>query len=146
MKEKRYLFFGMIVLLLAVLFVPIPRIRSISGEAKMLKDDKERAYAGTVKLSVEIHEWKSLLTTYRRTFSFVADDEQLSEFRTAYYDDIDDCVWIHQPYYDAGKNGFSNCTLGYRKDLSRAELRWNGHIYIISEETDVTYPESEFLG
>jgi len=68
---------------------------------------------------------KSLAINYRKTFSFVLDNEILSDFITSSYDETEDSLCsISQMYYDEGNNQARGCGLLYDKDLSYAAIYW----------------------
>ncbi len=129
-----------LLLIAIVLFFPIRKTSSISGDGVVLTTDKEKI--GDCTLSIEIQEVRSLAVRYRKTFSFVVDGERVSEFRSAYASETSDGLCsISQMYYDAQEDRMAGCQLVYQRDLSYAVIHWNDQLYFITNGTQMPYSE-----
>lgn len=133
-------FIPALLLIAAVLFFPIRKTSSISGDGAVLTTDKEKI--GDCTLSIEIREVTSLAVRYRKTFSFVVDGKQVSEFQSAYASETGDGLcFISQMYYDEQEDRMAGCELVYQEDLSYAVIHWNNQLYFITDGTQMPYSE-----
>lgn len=138
MKTKYFIL--ALLLIAAVLFFPVRKTSSISGDGAVLTTGKEKV--GDCTLSIEIQEVRSLAVRYRKTFSFVVDGERVSEFRSAYASETSDGLcFISQMYYDAQEDRMASCALVYQEDLSYAVIYWNDRLYFITNGAQLPYSE-----
>ena len=111
-KMNRLILCLIIIFALAIAFFPFTTTEVISGKGHVLTLEKEKI--GDCELFIEIKDVKSLLMRYRKSFSFVLDGTEFSEFDT-YHDDgpVDGWCAIHQTYYDLTISSFDFCLLVY---------------------------------
>jgi len=135
MKKRKltYVFLALVVILM-IAFFPVKSTRTLSGAGEVLTADQEKI--GVCDLLIEIYTVRSLVVTYRKTFSFVLDGEGLSDFLSSHCSETEDVCFISQMYYDVGEDRINSCGLFYQKDLSYAKILWNDRSYVISGGTD----------
>lgn len=139
-KMNRLILCLIIIFALAIAFFPFTTTEVISGKGHVLTLEKEKI--GDCELFIEIKDVKSLLMRYRKSFSFVLDGTEFSEFDT-YHDDgpIDGWCSIGQMYYDLTISSFDFCLLVYGTDLSYAALVHKEKIYFINPEENMPFSE-----
>lgn len=133
-------FIPALLLIAAVLFFPVRKTYSISGDGAVLTTDKEKI--GDCTLSIEVQEVTSLAVRYRKTFSFMIDGEQVSKFQSSHASETGGGLcFISQMYYDAQKDSMASCELVYQEDLSYAVIYWNDRLYFLPNGTQMPYSE-----
>ncbi|MDO5400254.1 MAG: hypothetical protein Q4F17_04635 [Eubacteriales bacterium] len=135
------------ILAAAVLFFPIKRTYTLSGDGAVLTLGKEKV--GDCTMSVEIQELKSLAMSYRKTFSFVLDGvESPSDF--IHFDDEHYSKTPGIPYlltqacYSGPDDRTEFYTLLYAPDLSYAVLKWGDNLYFLDNGANMAFSEIPF--
>lgn len=137
MKRKEFICIIAIVCAAVVLFFPVSKTRSFSGNGSVLNSEREKI--GDCTISIEVKELKSLVLRYRMNFSFTMNDEPCyasEEIRfpvAVSVTEYGDCL-LSQFYYDSETNRMQPCSLFYRGDLSYAEIFWKNSYYSIEME------------
>lgn len=137
MKRKVFICIIAIVCAAVVLFLPVSKTRSFSGNGSVLNSEKEKI--GDCTISIEVKELKSLVLRYRMNFSFTMNDEPCyasEEIRfpvAVSLTEYGDCL-LSQSYYDAATNRMQPCSLFYWGDHSYAEVFWKDRYYCLEME------------
>jgi len=133
-------FIPALLLIAAVLFFPVRKTYSISGDGAVLTTDKEKI--GDCTLSIEVQEVTSLAVRYRKTFSFMIDGKQVSKFQSSHASETGGGLcFISQMYYDGQEDRMDSCELVYQEDLSYAVIHWNDRLYFLPNGTQMPYSE-----
>ena len=136
--------FVCLLLLAVILCFPVKKRETLSGPGEILTADKEKI--GDCHLSVEVTDLRSLLLDYRRTFSFTADSELITDpasiiDTSSFWEADGGLCSITQAYYDASENRVEFGTMLYQKDLSYAAIWWNDRLYFLPNGTEMTADE-----
>lgn len=137
MKKTTILCLIAIACALIVLFFPISKTTSFSGDGSILNGEKETI--GDCTIAIEVKELKSLVLRYKMNFSFMLNDtpcyasDEVRFPASVSVTEFGDCL-ISQLYYNAETNRMELCSLFYRGDHSYAEVFWEGKYYSLAME------------
>ena len=127
------------VVVIGVLFFPTRRVHAISGNADILRADKEKQ--GTCQLSVELTELFSLVMHYRSSFTFTLEGREYTDFGTNHYDSAGDLRAIDQMFYDEELNAINLCQLVYEEGDSYYALLLDDRIYFLANGSQMDYSQ-----
>lgn len=137
MKKTASICIIVIACVATVLFFPISKTRTFSGNGSVLNSEKEKTADCTI--TVEVKELTSLMLRYRMNFSFMLNDvpcyasEEVRFPAAVSVTEYGDCL-ISQFYYDGETNSMKRCSLFYQGDHSYAEIFWEENYYTLSME------------
>lgn len=137
--SKKFKIFGMIGLLIIVLFFPYTMTNVLSGDGSVLTLEKEKI--GDCTLSIKIKEVRCLLGRYSKRFSFQLNGDDYEDFSTSAYNEVDTWEMISQLYYHKEEDRFDLCVLIFAKDLSYAVIRTDENLYFLNNGSSITYSQ-----
>lgn len=138
-KRKLLILAAVAVVVVGILFFPIRRVQTVSGNADILSGDKEKQ--GTCQLSIELTELSSLVMHYRSSFTFTLDGREYTDFGTNHYYSAEDLRAIDQMFYDEALNATNLCQLVYQEGESYYALLLNDQIYYLANGSQMDYSQ-----
>lgn len=138
-KRKLLILAAVAVVVVGILFFPIRRVQTVSGNADILSGDKEKQ--GTCQLSIELTELSSLVMHYRSSFTFTLDEREYTDFGTNHYYSAEDLRAIDQMFYDEALNATNLCQLVYQEGESYYALLLNDQIYYLANGSQMDYSQ-----
>ena len=127
---------SILLIALIVLFFPITKTYTMSGEGEILTTSKEKI--GECNLSIEIKEVSCLLFDYERTFTYSLDDTCVTHFSSAnFWESSDGAKTIVQTLWSEEQDRVVFCSVMYPEDLSFVVLIWQDQLYFLPNGTDM---------
>lgn len=137
--SRKFIIYGMIGLMIVVLFFPYTMTNVLSGDGSVLTLEKEKI--GECTLSIKIKEVRCLLGRYSKRFSFCLNGDDYEDFSTSTYNEVDTWNMISQLYYHKEEDRFDLCVLIFAKDLSYAVIRTDENLYFLNNGSSITYSQ-----
>ena len=137
---RKKILIALAVLVLLVLFLPVPVAHILYGNGEILNLDKEKV--GECQLTITLEELSSLAVIYKKSFTFNLDGADYEDFEShSWMEGEDGPYQISQMFYDGEEDGMSMCSLIYDEDLSYAVVRTEDYFYLLNIGADISYRE-----